>query len=132
MNQRFPSEDKSSVLFVDLGQGFFAARGGKITEPFRQALTEHALTTYNGDDAELQLGDLQEVMLHDTAMSWIRDREAATRPVEAWKETPSEVASRLRAICKDINNTFDVEGLCRALPKGLQMLEVAECDKIKP
>lgn len=130
VNLRFQTADKPSVVFVDRGQGFFNNNGGKITEQFKTALQEHSLKTFNGEDASMQPGRLQELMLHETAVSWIRHRENNTRPSCAWQETPAELGTRLREICKDINENLDVEGLCRALPRRLDKLEQAKGDRI--
>jgi hypothetical protein len=130
VNIRFQSADKPSVLFVDRGQGFFANNNGKITKDFKTALQENALKTFNGDDGSMQPGRLQELMLHETAVSWIRVRENSTRPPNAWEETPAQLGTRLREICKDINDNLDVEGLCRALPCRLDKLDNAKGDRI--
>lgn len=41
------------------------------------------------------------------------------------------LGQRLRQICTDINNTYDVDGLCTALPKRIEALEAAEGDRIR-
>ena len=41
---------------------------------------------------------------------------------EPWKETLEEFGARMRQICQDSNENFDVEGLCRAMPKRLREL----------
>ena len=65
-------------------------------------------------------------------MSWIRKRESITRSTEPWKETVPEFAKRMREIAQDVNANLDVEGLCRAFPKRLQLLVDAEGDRIRP
>jgi len=88
------------------------------------------LKAFNGDDASKQPGELQEVMLHGTAVSWIRVRERRTRPATPWTETPEEHATRLRAICQAINEKCDVEGLCRKFPERVQGVVDAKGDRI--
>ena len=78
----------------------------------------------------MQPGNLQEVMLHETAVSWIRARETRSRPHEPWKETPPEFGARLRAIARDINANCDVDGLCRKLADRVQRVVDAEGDRI--
>ena len=75
-------------------------------------------------------GSLQEVMLHETSVAWIRRREAVTRKRQPWTETVEEFGARLRDICAHINEHFDVEGLCHGLPERLQMVIDAEGDRI--
>ena len=43
-----------------------------------------------------------------------------------------EFAKRMREITHDVNANLDVEGLCRAFPKRLQLLVGAEGDGIRP
>ena len=129
LNVRF-REDPPSVLFVDRGQGFWANNTGKITKMFKAALEEHSLKAFNGDDASCQPGKLQEMMLHETAVAWIRLREERTRPPKPWLETVAQFGTRMRQICADINSKLDVEGLCRALPKRLEQLKESKGDRI--
>ena len=69
-------------------------------------------------------------MLHETAVSWIRYRETKTRPKEPWNETVADFGSRLKAICQDINDTLEVDDLCRSLPKRLRDLKDREGDRL--
>ena len=69
-------------------------------------------------------------MLHETAVSWVREREAKTRLATPWKETPAEFGIRMRAVCQDINDSCDVEGLCRKFPERVQKVVDAEGDRI--
>ena len=65
---------------------------------------------------------MQEVMLHETAVAWIRHRLTQTTPPQAWRETRLEYEARLKRVVADINATADVEGLCHGLPKRLDKL----------
>ena len=67
-----------------------------------------------GDNASAQPGHMQEVLLHETAVSWIRLRLAATVPSKPWLETRGEYASRLGRVVDDIHTSLDVEGFARA------------------
>ena len=69
-------------------------------------------------------------MLHETAVSWIRRREALNRMSKPWEETPEQFASRLKGIAQDINETLNVEGLCRAFPQRLRKLVDRDGDRI--
>ncbi len=71
----------------------------------------------------MQPGHLQEVMLHETAVSWLRVRLERSLPKRCWEETPEAFAGRLRQCCAQINAEHDVEGLCRAFPKRIQKLK---------
>ena len=82
------------------------------------------------DNASLQPGNLQDVLLHETAVAWIRRCETRTRPEEPWKESPQDLGVRLRSIAQDINNNSNVEDLCRQLPQRLFDLTDRESDRL--
>ena len=117
-------------MFTDRGAGFYASRGGKITRQYKAALAEHSLQAYNGDDGSKQPGKLQEVLLHETAVSWIRHRERKSRVICPWKETIAHFVHRLREVVQHINDNHGVEGLCRSLPKRLDELVATEGDRL--
>ena len=79
----------------------------------------------------MQPGHLQEVMLHETAVSWLRLRLEASLPKRSWEETPQAFATRLRRCCAQINAELDVEGLCRAFPKRIQKLKDTKGGRLK-
>ena len=127
VNIRFQQADsKPDLIFVDRGRGFWATNSGKITKEFKGALREHDLRTVMGDDAGKQPGSLQEVLLHETAVAWIRRRLACTVPVNCWEETREEYGTRLKRCCEHINNEHDVDGLCRGFPKRCKKLDDAK------
>ena len=117
-------------MFTDRGAGFYASRGGKITPQYNAVLAERSLQAYNGDDGSKQPGNLQEVLLHETAVSWIRHREKKSRVICPWKESTGHFIHRLREVVQYINDNHDVEGLCRALPKRLDELAENEGDRL--
>ena len=112
------------------GQGFYRTRVGKITPEFKHAFAENELRAYYGDDASVQPGNLQDVLLHKAAVSWIRRRETRTRPEEPWKESPQDLGVRLRSIAQDMNKNCNVEGPCRQLPRRLIDLADREGDRL--
>ena len=72
------------------------------------------------DLVSLLLGELQEIMLHETAVAWMRQRLTKTRPKQAWTETIADYRSRLKTCAAYIKENYNVEGLCRDLPTHLQ------------
>ncbi len=79
MNSRFEqAANKPDLIVVDRGRGFWATNTGKITAEFKGALRGHGRRTFMRDDAGKQPGSLQEVLLHETAVAWIRCRLACT------------------------------------------------------
>ena len=132
LNIRFQGTDPPEILFTDRGQGFYHTNSGSITDQYAAALREHGLRAYYGNDASVQPGSLQEVMLHETSVAWIRRREKVSQLKEPWNETVSQFKGRLQGICQYINAHFEVESLCQAFPKRLQMVIDAEGDRIAP
>ena len=123
INVRFPNATtKPSCVFVDRGKGFYHPASGKITPTFKKALGECGFTAFWGDDASVQPGHLQELMLHETAVSWLRVRLERTLPSACWRETTEAFGTRLRACCADVNAHLGVEALCRDFPKRVQLL----------
>jgi len=130
LNIRFKGQAPPRTLFVDRGRGFWAANTGVITPEFKEGLKQNRLKTFYGDNAKVQPGSLQEVLLHETAVAWIRRREGVTKGLAPWKETPEQFGERMRNICSYVNSNFDVDGLCRALPKRVQAVIDAKGDRI--
>ena len=83
------------------------------------------------EDAAIQPGELQEIMLHETAMAWVRVRLSRTVPRGAWKETVPDYFARLKHVASYINDNYNVEGLSRELPQRVQDVIDAEGDRIK-
>ena len=83
-----------------------------------------------GDNAGIQPGNLQEVMLHETSVAWIRRRETVTQTREPWTETVEAFGIRLKGICQYINDNYEVEDLCRELPERIQEVIDEDGDRI--
>ena len=130
LNIRFQNATAPNILFVDRGPGFWAPNSGKITPDFKEALHANNLKTYYKDDASHQPGNLQEVMLHETAVSWIRRREATSRMSKPWEETPEQFTTRMKGIVQEINDTLNVDGQCRAFKSRVDKLVERDGDRI--
>ena len=75
LNRRFPNAEGPRVVFVDRGAGFYNPGDGQITWQFKAALQRHGLRAFMRDDASVQPGHLADLMLHETAVAWIRRQE---------------------------------------------------------
>ena len=108
---------------------------GKITDAYDAALKEHELTAFMGADASSQPGQLQEAMLHETAVSWIRVRMAQCRPAKPWEETPEAFEQRLRGVVASINGgarKCNVRGLCNRFLDRVAAIRKAKGGRIAP
>ena len=63
-----------------------------------------------------------DVLLHETAISWLRREEESSRPLKPWEETPAELSRRIQLCVSRINRDFDVRGLCMEFPGRLDTL----------
>ena len=131
LNVRFQGTTPPSVVFTDRGRGFYNAGTGKITDEFKAALKQHKLKAFMGDDAARQPGSLQEMMLHETAVAWIRRGLTWTLPSKPWEETVEDYSARMREVVQKINDEYDVDGLCRELPARLEALYSAQGGKLR-
>ena len=131
INIRFQgSPNKPDKLFTDRGPGFYNPGHGKITPEYKAALEATRLTTVIGDDAKAQPGSLGDVLLHETAVSWMRVRLAETTPPRPWLETHDQYNQRLKTCCEAINRDLDVSGLCRGWMKRMQDLKDKAGDRL--
>ena len=130
LNIRFQGSTAPNVLFTDRGNGFWNSATGIITDGYKGALREHGLKAFFGNDASIQPGQLQEVMLHETAVAWMRLRLSKTLPKKPWKESPEEYRARLKLCAQYCNDNYDVAGLCNELPQRLELLDEKKGDRI--
>ena len=130
LNVRFQGQRGPRVLFTDRGNGFYNAGTGAITDGYRNALVLHGLKAFFPDDASIQPGQLQEVMLHETAVSWMRTRLTKTLPKRSWEESLEQYRSRLKQCAMYINDHYNVMNLCKELPGRLRQLAKLEGDRL--
>ena len=131
LNIHFRGGDQPDRVFTDRGQGFYTLRGGNITPHYADALKSHGLRAFMGACAKEQPGDLKDVLLHETAVSWLTNRLTVTLPAEPWDETVPQFSERLRMACEYVNKYYDVEGLCRSWPTRLEELRKTEGDRLR-
>ena len=130
LNIRFPTSPPK-VLFTDRGNGFYESNSGQITDGYREALREHGLKAFMGADASEQPGTLQELLLHETAMAWVRERLKKTVPKVPWQESNEAYGSRLKEVAAYINANYNVDNLCRELPDRVATLLKRKGDRLK-
>ena len=123
LNVRFRGGSAPRVLFTDRGSGFYNAGTGRMTDEYRSALCDHGLQAFQGESAAVQPGKLSDLLLHETAVSWIRFKERTSLPARPWEESSTQLLARLKRIVASINAEHDVAGLCRSLPSRINTLE---------
>ena len=130
------SAPKPRVLFSDRGPGFFHRRLGSITSDYDAACRRFGFTPWAGTDCTAgprrQPSDIADVLLHETAISWLRHRLAlsARKLTKPWTETPSMFAKRLQADVREVNDTCGVAKLCYEFPTRLHALVARRGDRL--
>ena len=130
LNLRFPNETKPKFVMSDKGRGFYSSNSS-INWRYKDGLQSSGLKSFMGDDASMQPGKMQDLMLHETAVAWIRLKMSRSMPKKPWEETIAEWKARMQEACRQINAEYDVEGLCRELPARLEKLKEKEGDRLK-
>lgn len=131
LNARFPDQNKPRVVMSDRGPAFYSTGVGQITPEYKTALQSNGLRPMMGDDAQVQSGDSQEVMLHETAVAWLRRRLALTLPAKPWLETREEFGSRLKQRTQHVNDKYDVQSFCRDFPQRIEELIEREGNRLR-
>ena len=131
LNIRFQGQAAPTVLFTDRGAGFYNPGNGRITGEYKAALAAHGLRAFMRDDAAVQPGKLSDLMLHETAVAWIRRMERQTLPKRPWEESAESFATRLKRIVAKVNAKHDLDGLCRSLPARVDKLLAKHGGKLR-
>lgn len=131
VNVRFQNAaSKPDLLFTDRGRGFYDPGSGRITTEYGDALDELNLRAIMGRNAKAQPGSMQDVLLHETAVSWLRKRLERTTTTKCWEESREQYGRRLKRCCEEVNKDCDVEGLCKGLPKRMRLLDENDGDRL--
>ena len=101
-----------------------------MTREYSKALKEHNFKTAVGAAAPLQPGNFGDVLLHETAISWLRLRLKQTDPKEAWLETREQFTTRIKQCAEFINKEYDVAGLCLSFVSRINTLVEKEGDRL--
>ena len=130
LNIRFQGGTAPKILFTDRGNGFYDSSTGNITASYKEALRANGLKAFFGDNASVQPGQLQDFLLHETAMAWMRDRLKKTLPRKPWDETAEQYVSRLKKCAEHCNNKYDIENLCKEVPWRVDELLKRDGDRL--
>ena len=72
--------------------------------------TIHSLYTYSNELCEVSAQDenggiVQDVLLHETSVSWFRKRLEQSTPKKCWEETREAYSRRLKRCCDAVSDT---------------------------
>ena len=131
LNARFPNAAKPRIVFTDRGRGFYHPSTGTITDEYREALRAHGLRPFAGEDASAQPGNISDVLLHETAVAWLRHLLCRSLPAQPWKESREDFATRICQAARHVNADYEVNDLCNEFPERLQELVDLQGDKLR-
>ena len=69
-----------------------------------------------------QPGRSGDLWLHETTVSWIRERLKRSLPKDPWNETEESFTKRMKKAVEHVNDEHDVAGLCREMPSRMHDL----------
>ena len=117
------------VLMSDRGTGMYAP-SGQVVNAYEHAVQKCGFKFFWGPDAKRQAPDMPDLLLHETAVSWVRNVLRRMKPeVLPWKESPVQWSRRMvRAV--DEANQYDVEASCTDFPDRIQECLAADGAKL--
>ena len=116
---------------MDRGGGFYNGTG-RITTEFKQALRANDFTAFHGDDAKGQPGRSGDLWLHETSVSWIRERLERSLPKDPWNESEEAFTKRMKKAVEYVNREHNVPGLCREMPSRMRdLVHVTRGDRLR-
>ena len=102
------------------------APSGPVTAAYDIAARQCGFRLFWGPDAKRQSPDMPDLLLHETAVSWVRGVLRRTKPEALpWLETPEQWSRRMMQAVGEANSK-DVEGLCLQFPDRID--ECLACD----
>lgn len=128
------SEALPRVICSDRGPGFYQSSTGHITNEYCAALKRHGFRAFAGEDASSQPPDVPDVLVHETAVAWIRVylKKHSFSKRGSLDDQEQKLRGILAECVQHINSNHDVDGLCRAFPGRLEKLvNVTKGDRLR-
>ena len=98
------------VLMSDCGTGMYAP-SGHVVAAYDCAVRECGFKLFWGPDAKRESPDMPDLLLHETAVSWLRGVLRRTKPdAVPWLETPAPWSRRMMKALDECNRASDAEG----------------------
>ena len=108
------SEALPHTVFSDRGPGFYHPSQGTINPDYAAALTKYGFSSWAGDHALWQPGDIPDLLLHETAVSWVRKflRQHPVKIGENMTRNIERLEEKLQEAVEHINTYYEVEDGC--------------------
>ena len=108
------------VVMSDRGTGMYSP-AGQVVAAYDKAVHESNFRLFWGPDAKKQAPDMPDMLLHETAVSWLRGVLRRTKPLcVPWLETPAQWSRRMLVALDEVNQKYDAEGLCMGFPDRVE------------
>ena len=119
------SAPRPDTVFTDRGPGLYHPSQGTIVPEYMQALEAYGFKPFAGEHAKWQPPDLADVLLHETAVAWIRQwfKKHPPKYGAAMSKNRSTLEAAFAECAAYMNENHDVEGLCKSLPRRLRVLK---------
>ena len=120
------------ILCSDRGPGLYQTSTGHIVEAYRQATAKNGFRTFAGSDASRQPADMPDFWPHETAVSWLRAL-MKKRPLQkgfGLDHLQDQLEAALGDCVKHINDTYDVDSLCRSFPRRVDELIASKGERL--
>ena len=110
------------IVMSDRGPGFFNNMTGHIVRAYGEALVDNGFRPFAGEDASNQPPDVPDLLLHETAVGWIRNylRNHPFDRSGSLDDQERILRKLLKQCTTHINAKYDVDGLCYRFPARLQ------------
>ena len=110
-----------TILMTDRGTGMYAP-SGHVTRAYDNAVRQCGFQLFWGADAKKQSPEMPDLLLHETAVSWLRGALRKMKPeVAPWPETPAQWSRRMMKAVAEVNDgSKDVEALCMQFPDRIE------------
>ena len=120
-------------VFTDRGPGYYNPSSATISPDYLAALKQQGLKPWAGDHGKWQPPDLPDVLLHETAVSWIRKflKQHPVKLGQSVEVNTDLLKAVLQEACDNINNYYEVEDLCNDLPERLKALVETGGERLK-
>ena len=122
-----------TVVFTDRGPGFYHPSSGNICPEYQGALEEQGFTAWAGENAKWQPPDVPDILLHETAVAWVRSflRQHPVKIGHNQAKNIENLEEKLQEAESHINTYYEVEDLCKSLPRRLKELVEAKGSRLK-
>ena len=126
---------KPRTIFSDRGPGFYHKCTGYITGEYDTVCRLNNFVPGAGlnskEGPRAQSPDIPDVLLHETAIAWLKRLVDDSTPAKPWLESPDQLKQRILNEVRYVNRNYEVKRLCKEFPQRLQdLVHVTKGDRL--